>query len=68
MLERRKERHYWQIKKESLGKIKTMDRKVFWNKLILKHKGLPFNFRKGESYNYFKTLSGDDNENEAENE
>ena len=25
MLKRKKERHHWQIKKESLGRIKTMD-------------------------------------------
>ena len=45
-----------------------MDPKEFCNKLKLKHKGLPLNFRKGELYNYFKNLSGNDNENVAEKE
>ena len=51
-----------------LGRIKTNDPKEFWNKLKLKHKGLPFNFKKNELYNYFKKLSGDHNENSIEME
>ena len=39
MLKPKKERHYWQIKKELLEKMKTIDPKEFWNKLKLKHKG-----------------------------
>ena len=65
-LKQKKERFYWQIKKESLGKTKTKTPKEFWNKLKLKNKGLPFSFKKNESYNYFKKLSGDDNENPLE--
>ena len=40
--------------------------KEFWNKLKLNHKGLPFSFKKNKLYNYFKKLSGDDNENSLE--
>ena len=52
--------------KESLGKAKTRNPKEFWNKLKLKTKELPFGFKKNELYNYFKKLSGDDNENALE--
>ena len=48
--------------------IKSNDPKEFWNKLKLKHKGLPFNFKKNELYHYFKKLSGDHNENSIEME
>ena len=62
----KKERFYWQIKKESLRKTKTKNPKEFWNKLKLKNKGLPFSFKKNELHNYFKNLSGDDNERSPE--
>ena len=65
-LKRKRERSYWPIKKESLGKTKTKNPKEFWNKLKLKSKGLPFSFKKNEIHNYFKKLSGDDNENALE--
>ena len=65
-LKQKKERFCWQIKKETLGKTKTKNPKEFWNKLKLKNKGLPFSFKKNELYNYFKKLSGDDNENAPE--
>ena len=66
VLNGKQERFYWKIKKESLGKTKAKNPKEFWNKLKLKNKGLPFSFKKNELYNYFKKLSGDDNENALE--
>ena len=68
VLNGKKERFYWYIKKESLGKTKTNNPKKFWNKLKLKNKGLCFSFKKNELYNYFKKLSGDGNENALESE
>ena len=59
-LKRKKERFYWQIKKELLGKTKTKNPKEFWDKLKLN------SFKKNELYNYFKSFSGDDNEKALE--
>ena len=58
-VKRRKERSYWKQKKELLGISKVKNPKEFWNKLKLKHKGIPFNFSQNELYEYFKALSDD---------
>ena len=58
-MKRRKERSYRKQKKELLGISKVKNPKEFWNKLKLKHKGIPFNFSQNELYEHFKALSGD---------
>ena len=58
-VKRRKEQLYWKQKKELLGISKVKNPKEFWNKLNLKHKGIPFNFSQNELYEYFKALSCD---------
>ena len=57
-IKRRKARIQWREKKECLETMKMKSPKEFWRKLELKHKGVPFNFKKDELYNYFKKLSG----------
>ena len=35
------------------------EKRITWNKLKLKHKGIPFNFNQNELYEYLKVLSSD---------
>ena len=57
---------YWKRKREALKLIKLKNPKEFWEKLKLKHKGMPFNFNEKELFDYFRNLSGSVNEVESE--
>ena len=51
-LRRRKEREYWNKKKDELRNFKSYNPKLFWHKL--KNKTSKINFSKNELYEYFK--------------
>ena len=45
-IKRRKASIHWREKKECLEITKMRNSKEFWRKLELKHKGVPFNFKR----------------------
>ena len=60
-MKRKKDRFYWQRRREELGLIRTKSPKEVWKKLDTKRKGMTFDFNKNEFYEYFKKLSGSQN-------
>ena len=54
---KRREREYWNKKKDELRNFNSYNPKLFWHKLKLKNKTSKINFSKNELYEYFKNLS-----------
>ena len=57
---RKKEKLFWQQKRQSLRFLKTKNPNDFLKNLNLQRRGVPFKFNKNKLYNYFKGLSGNE--------